>query len=34
MNKLCSKYPRLMFYAIVVMSLIVASGAGKKWAPH
>jgi hypothetical protein len=34
MNKLMSKYPRLAFYAILVTSFILASGAGRKWAPH
>ena len=31
MDKLLGKYPRLAFYALVVVSLVVASGAGKKW---
>jgi hypothetical protein len=33
--KYLTKYPRFFFYASVIVSLVVASGAGKKWAiPH
>jgi len=31
MERLFSKYPRLAFYAIVVLAFVLASGAGRKW---
>jgi hypothetical protein len=31
MSKLLGKYPRVAFYALLVVSLALASGAGKKW---
>ena len=31
MHKLIGRYPRLAFYLFLVMSLALASGAGKKW---
>jgi hypothetical protein len=34
MNKLMGRYPRLAFYALLVVSFALASGAGRKWAAH
>lgn len=34
MNKLMGKYPRLAFYALLVVSFALASGAGRKWSVH
>lgn len=31
MDKLIGRYPRLMYYLVLAMSLALASGAGKKW---
>ena len=31
MKKLITKYPRLVYYVLAVASIVVASGAGKKW---
>ena len=33
MTKLMGKYPRLAFYALLVVSFVLASGAGRKWSP-
>ncbi len=30
-NRLVGKYPRLAFYAVLVFSFVMASGAGRKW---
>jgi hypothetical protein len=31
-NLVVGKYPRLTFYAVLVFSFVMASGAGRKWA--
>lgn len=31
MHKLTGRYPRLMYYLFIAMSLALASGAGKKY---
>jgi hypothetical protein len=31
MSKLLGKFPRVAFYALLVVSLALASGAGRKW---
>jgi hypothetical protein len=31
MDKLLGRYPRLVLFAVVVASFVLASGAGKKW---
>jgi hypothetical protein len=34
MQKLTGRYPRLMYYLVVALTLALASGAGKKWVGH
>ena len=31
MSKLLGKFPRVAFYTLLVVSLALASGAGRKW---
>jgi hypothetical protein len=31
MSRLLGKFPRVAFYALLVVSLALASGAGRKW---
>jgi hypothetical protein len=31
MSRFTGKYPRIAYYALLVVSLALASGAGKKW---
>ncbi len=31
MSKLLGKFPRVAFYALLIVSLALASGAGRKW---
>jgi len=31
MSKVLGKFPRVAFYALLVVSLALASGAGRKW---
>jgi hypothetical protein len=34
MQKLMGRYPRLMYYLVVAMTLALASGAGRKFGPR
>jgi hypothetical protein len=34
MDKLMSRYPRLVYYLVIAMSLALASGAGRKFSGH
>jgi hypothetical protein len=31
MEKLLGRYPRLFYYLVLAMSLVIASGASRKW---
>jgi hypothetical protein len=31
MSRLLGKFPRVAFYALLIVSLALASGAGRKW---